>query len=137
MFTSRNIGNEDAVMPTSRPARRKGIRTISPHARSLRANMTDAERALWYNLRDRRLSGFKFKRQWTLGPFVVDFCCLERRLVVEVDGGQHNDEVDRNRTRWLANEGYRVIRFWNNDVLTNLDGVLEALAQALAPDPHP
>jgi very-short-patch-repair endonuclease len=99
--------------------------------------MTDAERALWYNLRDRRFSGFKFKRQWTLGPFVVDFCCHEHRLVVEVDGSQHNDQIDRDRTRWLENQGYRVIRFWNNDVLTNLDGVLEALAQSLVPDSHP
>ena len=99
--------------------------------------MTDAERAIWYAVRDRRLEGFKFKRQWTLGPFIVDFCCWERRLIVEIDGSQHNEEADRRRTEQLEKMGYRVIRFWNNEVLTNLDGVLEAIVIALTSDPHP
>ena len=112
-------------------------RTISPHAAPLRRRATDAERTLWFALRGRRLEGCKFRRQWTLGPFVVDFCCLEMHLVVEVDGGQHDEEWDAPRTAWLQSQGYRVIRFWNNDVLTNLDGVLQSIVAALREDPHP
>jgi very-short-patch-repair endonuclease len=117
------------------------IRTINPHARRLRQNMTDAERAMWFRLRDRRLDGFKFKRQWTIGPFVVDFCCAEAKLVVEVDGGQHGEVRDKARTEWLNAQGYRVRRFWNNDVPTNMDGVLTVLSGDLhrgaEADPHP
>ena len=113
------------------------MRSISPHARPLRRNMTDAERALWEELRGRRLQGFKFKRQWTLGPYVVDFCCIEQRLVVEVDGGQHSEERDADRTAWLAGQDYRLIRFWNHDVLTNMDGVLQTIVLNLASHPHP
>jgi very-short-patch-repair endonuclease len=112
-------------------------RTISPHAALLRRNATDVEAALWRELRGRRLQGFKFKRQWTLGPYIVDFCCLERRLVVELDGGQHNEARDAFRTAWLQGSGFRVIRFWNHDVLANLDGVLQTIVMALKDDPHP
>ncbi|MDP9415418.1 MAG: DUF559 domain-containing protein, partial [Pseudomonadota bacterium] len=87
-------------------------RTISPHAARLRRDMTEAEHRLWLHLRGRRLEGFKFKRQWTLGRYVVDFCCLEARLIVEVDGGQHSEEADAVRTAWLEAEGFRVRRFW-------------------------
>ncbi len=93
--------------------------------------MTDAEQRLWLHLRGRRLEGFKFKRQWTLGRYVVDFCCLEARLIVEVDGGQHNEEADAVRSAWLEAEGFRVRRFWNNDVVENLGGVLATLAADL------
>lgn len=103
----------------------------------MRRQATDAEAALWSQLRGRRLQGYKFKRQWTLGPYIVDFCCWERRLVIEADGGQHNEAGDAGRTAWLESEGYRVIRFWNNDVLTNMDGVLVTIANALAQHPHP
>jgi adenine-specific DNA-methyltransferase len=103
--------------------------------------MTDAERALWFALRNRRLEGFKFRSQWSLGPYVADFCCLEARLVVEVDGGQHDEKRDARRTAWLKQQGFRVVRFWNNDVLTNLDGVLEVIVAVLREqkeeDPHP
>jgi very-short-patch-repair endonuclease len=100
--------------------------------------MTDAERILWQEVRGRRPAGFKFKRQWTLGPSVVDFCCWEQRLVVEVDGGQHSPERDQARTEWLRREGYRVRRFWNNDIIGNLDGVLaELLAELTHPHPNP
>lgn len=112
-------------------------RQISPHARRLRANMTEAERLLWQRLRNRQLSGLKFRRQWTLGSYVVDFFCWEAKLIVEVDGGQHNPEVDAVRTAWLKHQGYRVIRFWNNDVLGNIAGVLEAIDLALSSAPHP
>lgn len=99
--------------------------------------MTDAERTLWHEPRGRRLRGFKFKRQWTLGPDVVDFCCWEAKLIVEVDGGQHSDQKDGFRTSRLEDLGYRVIRFWNNDVLTNLEGVLQTILAALITHPHP
>ena len=112
-------------------------RTVSPHAAPMRRGATDAERALWFELRGRRLGGHKFKRQWTLGAYIVDFCCWERRLIVEVDGGQHTAERDAARTAWLEREGYRVIRFWNHEVLGNMDGVLQAISIALEADPHP
>jgi very-short-patch-repair endonuclease len=106
-------------------------RIISPHTRYLRANMTDAERKLWHQIRDRRLAGAKFRKQVTIHPFVVDFLCIEKRLVVEIDGSQHTSESDAARTAFLQSRGYRVIRFWNNDVLNNLPAVLEAIRIAL------
>jgi adenine-specific DNA-methyltransferase len=96
--------------------------------------MTDAERKLWYHLRGSRLRGFTFRRQVPLGNYVVDFLCERQRLVVEVDGGQHADrlEHDASRTQWLSAQGYSVARFWNNDVLTNIEGVLEVISRELA-----
>ena len=113
------------------------IRKISPHASDLRRNMTEAEKRVWSHLRGRRLNGFKFRRQWSLGPYVADFCCIERRLVIEIDGGQHSHEKDAKRTADLNAMGYRVVRFWNNDVLCNLDGVLISLLAELSSNPHP
>jgi adenine-specific DNA-methyltransferase len=113
------------------------IRRINPHAARLRRNMTEAEKRIWYHVRDRRLGGFKFKRQWSIGEYVADFCCIERRLVVEIDGGQHSPEKDARRTADLKGMGYRVVRFWNNDVLGNLEGVLISLLVELETDPHP
>ena len=115
----------------------KGMRSISPHARPLRQRMTDAERLMWFQLRDRRLGGFKFKRQWTIGLHVVDFCCIDRRLVVEIDGGQHHSERDARRTAALNQAGYRVVRYWNNEVGENLEGVLTDLLAKLQTHPHP
>jgi adenine-specific DNA-methyltransferase len=117
-------------------------RTISKHAAPLRRNATDAEQALWLHLRNRRLGGHKVRRQWSLHPYVVDFCCLDRKLIVEVDGGQHSAERDSRRTAALGSGGFQVIRFWNNEVFDNMDGVLavilEALGGPLLPkDPHP
>ena len=101
-------------------------------ARALRIGMTDAERKLWYALRDRRFAGFKFRRQVPLGPFIADFVCFEKRLVIEVDGGQHAvSSPDRRRDRWFAANDFRVMRFWNNEVLSNLESVMTVLAQAL------
>jgi very-short-patch-repair endonuclease len=109
-------------------------------ARRLRRNSTFAERKLWKYLRSRSLSGFKFVRQEPIGPYVVDFVCREKRLVIEVDGGQHaTDPRDAVRDRWLADHRYRVLRLWNNEVLGNIEGVWEtifAAASAAAP-PHP
>jgi very-short-patch-repair endonuclease len=101
-------------------------------ARHLRRNATNAETTLWNRLRSRGVSGHKFVRQEPIGPYVVDFVCRERRLVVEVDGGQHaNDKRGAARDLWLNRHHYRVLRFWNNDVLANIDGVLEVIAAAL------
>ena len=105
----------------------------SPIARKLRSNLTDAEQRLWSWLRKNQCAGFRFRRQVPLGTYVADFACLSEMLVVEGDGGQHADEVERDavRTAWLEQEGYRVLRFWNNEVLENTDGVVEAIVRAL------
>ncbi|WP_452009643.1 endonuclease domain-containing protein [Azospirillum largimobile] len=101
-------------------------------ARRLRTTMTDAERRLWARLRNRQLAGAKFRRQFPIGPFVADFACLECRLIVEADGGQHADSVsDARRTVWLAEHGWRVLRFWNTDILTCTDDVLATILAAI------
>jgi very-short-patch-repair endonuclease len=94
-------------------------------AKQLRRNPTDAEHKLWQALRSRQLSNFKFRRQVPIGPYVADFVCPAEKLVIEIDGGQHAEDADydRRRTEALEREGYRVIRFWNNDVLSNVEGV--------------
>ncbi len=101
-------------------------------ARSLRRNATDAERLLWQRLRNRQAGDLKFRRQEPIGPFIVDFFCLKQNLIVEVDGGQHETAQDRDaaRTAWLEARGYRVIRFWNNEVIGNVEGVLETIVRA-------
>jgi very-short-patch-repair endonuclease len=108
--------------------------------RQLRKNSTTAERKLWRYLRSRSLAGFKFARQEPIGLYVVDFVCRELRLVIEVDGGQHTDNRrDAVREKWLVAHRYRVLRFWNNEVLGNIEGVWDtifAAASAAAP-PHP
>jgi very-short-patch-repair endonuclease len=98
-------------------------------ARRLRRNQTDAERVLWFRLRDRRLAGLKFKRQVPIDRFVVDFFCADGKVIVEIDGGQHDEdrEHDANRTSALEAMGYLVLRFWNNDVMRNTDGALEVI----------
>ena len=104
------------------------------NARDLRRAMTDVERRIWYFLRAGRFQRAKFRRQVPLGPYVVDFLCESTRLIVELDGGQHAERVshDLERTRWLEARGYRVVRFWNNEVTGNLEGVLSAIAKAMA-----
>lgn len=106
---------------------------IRLHARALRKNPTDAERALWNGLRFWQVGGYKFRRQQPIGDYIVDFVCLEKKIVIEVDGGQHaeQEEYDGVRDAWLRGKGYSVLRFWNNDVLHNLDGVKETISQAL------
>jgi len=119
--------------------RGQGMSTkLTEFARKLREDSTDAERLFWSRVRAHRLYGFKFKRQQPVGPYIVDFVCAERSLIVELDGGQHADsDTDRTRDDWLANQGYRVLRFWNNDVLTNMDGVIETIMKYLTPSPQP
>lgn len=101
--------------------------------------MTDAERKLWRSLRLRQIYGCKFRRQFPLGNFIVDFVCLEMRLVIEVDGGQHADEKygDAQRDSWLMAQNFRVLRYWNNQVLNELDVVLADIARVLEAFPSP
>ncbi len=108
-------------------------------ARRLRRHSTKAELRLWNRLRSRVLHGHKFVRQEPIGPYVVDFVCRERRLVIEVDGGQHaTDPKDAIRDKWFMDRQYRVLRFWNNEVMGNIDGVLESIAAEFASaPPHP
>ena len=102
-------------------------------ARTLRSDMTQAERALWNRIRRRQLANCRFRRQSPIGPYVVDFVCMEARLVVEVDGSQHMESMyDSRRDAWLLSEGFRVLRFWNNDVLARMHLVLNRILDALA-----
>ncbi|GAA5165983.1 endonuclease domain-containing protein [Viridibacterium curvum] len=98
-------------------------------AKTLRRDQTPAEQQLWYHLRAHRFAGLKFKRQKPVGPFIVDFACVEKMLVIEIDGGQHQDAAayDAARDRWLAKEGFTVLRFWNNEVMNQLEDVLEKI----------
>ena len=121
--------------PLSRLRERVRVR-----ARELRTAPTDAESLLWSHLRDRRLAGFKFRRQRAIGPYFADFACLEAMLVVELDGGQHAQAAayDEDRTRFMQHRGFRVLRFWNNDVLMHTSTVLEQILDACQhPHPHP
>ncbi|HEX8668444.1 MAG TPA: endonuclease domain-containing protein [Allosphingosinicella sp.] len=115
-----------------------GIKMID-RARRLRREMTPQERLLWAQLRDRRLDGAKFRKQMWLGGYIADFACPEARLVVEADGSQHADnlEYDEGRERELARLGWRTLRFWNNDITENLEGVLTAISAALPSPSHP
>ena len=106
-------------------------------ARRLRANTTGAEDILWRHLRRSPVLGTHFRRQVPIGRYVADFACMAARLVVEVDGSQHVEgpvaETDKERTRWLESQGYRVLRVWNNDITQNIEGVLEAIHSAVSP----
>ena len=116
----------------------EGVHLHIGSARKLRSRMTDAERKLWYALRDRRFADVKFRRQVSVGPYIADFLCFASRLVVEVDGGQHADSKrDAVRDRWFAENDFRLLRFWNNEVLQNLEGVLTRLAEHLEDTPRP
>jgi very-short-patch-repair endonuclease len=107
--------------------------------RTLRSNMTDAERALWKRLRSCQLNGCKFRRQHPFGDFILDFVCLEAKLVIEIDGGQHNDSAqDFVRDQALESAGFRVMRFWNNQVLNEIESVVESIwleLERLTPPP--
>ena len=120
------------------------MHSLLANARALRTNSSDAERRLWRFVRNRQLAGYRFRRQIPLGRYIVDFVCLRARLVVELDGGQHlaNASEDIERTLDLARAGFRVLRFWNNEVLAQTEVVLESILEALIqacphPDPLP
>jgi very-short-patch-repair endonuclease len=108
-------------------------------ARSLRKRQTDAERLLWYRLRSRQLAGYKFRRQQAMGVYIVDFICLESKLIIELDGGQHATQIeyDAKRSSYLNSHGFKVLRFWNNDVLQDIDAVLEFIRLELIKSPLP
>jgi very-short-patch-repair endonuclease len=114
-------------------------------AKILRKQMTDAERLLWRHLRNRGLGGWKFRRQYPVGPFVVDFICVEKNIVIEVDGGQHaeSEELDKQRSAYLNKMGFKVLRFWNNEVLQETEAVLNSIFAILSdtgknsPSPRP
>jgi very-short-patch-repair endonuclease len=105
---------------------------LRDRARHLRKNQTDVEKKLWSRLRARQLAGVKFRRQYPIGHFIVDFCCFEQRLVVELDGGQHAVQLHADqRSSSIVAHGYRVLRFCDNEVIENINGVLERIAEAL------
>lgn len=108
---------------------------VIEHARDLRKDATDVEKKLWHRLRDRQLLGHKFRRQHPVGPYILDFACEAQQLAIELDGGQHNDSAhqqrDAARTAFLEKSGWCVLRFWNNEVNENIEGVLQIIADAL------
>jgi very-short-patch-repair endonuclease len=109
------------------------------HARHLRKNLTDAEQKLWRHIRNRQIKGFRFRRQAPIGNYIVDFVCFEKKLIIELDGGQHSEqqEYDHHRSLWLKSKGYTVIRFWNNDVLNNIEGIMEVILKKIIPPSQP
>jgi very-short-patch-repair endonuclease len=116
----------------------KRINPVSTErARALRVDMTDAEKKIWQALRGEQIRGHKFRRQYVIGSYIADFACINEKLVIEFDGGQHQEQVayDEKRTAYLELNGWRVLRFWNNDVLENMDGVLFSIADALSAAP--
>lgn len=117
----------------------KGYSRPTARSRKLRNNATEAEKRLWQHLRNRQLRGVRFNRQFPVGQFICDFACREHRLIVELDGGQHSvaTEYDDRRTRFLVSQGYQVIRFWNNEVLENIEGVLMRIRESLDNRPSP
>jgi len=108
-------------------------------ARALRNNLTDTERRLWSRLKRKQIHGHKFRRQFPVGPYIVDFVCLEARLIIEVDGGQHAEQKqgDEIRDQWLSSQNFHVLRFWNNEVLSQTDAVIDTIVQALNNTPTP
>ena len=113
-----------------------GVKKVSPDhtslAKNLRRNSTDTERLLWKHLRSKQIEGLKFRRQEPIGKYIVDFVCFEKKIIVEADGGQHASELvkDSLRSDWLKNEGFKILQFWNNDILQNTEGVLETIREA-------
>jgi very-short-patch-repair endonuclease len=112
-------------------------RTTIP-AKDLRKRSTDAERNLWNKLRAKQIQGLKFRRQEPIGRYIVDFVCYERQVIIEVDGGQHAAAIaeDSARDTWLSSQGFKVMRFWDHEVLTNIQGVLGSILEALSPSPN-
>lgn len=119
------------------PAEKQALRS---YAKELRRKQTDAERVLWMRLRARQVNGLKFRRQHPIGRYIADFCCPEKCLVIEIDGGQHMNRTfaDERRTEFLVQEGYRVLRYWNHDVLAAPEAVLQHIIQETeSPSPRP
>jgi very-short-patch-repair endonuclease len=134
MGRKQKLGEESLPLPGGGEGRGEG--RLKSRARVLRKNLTDAERLLWRHLRNRNLSGYKFRRQHPLGPFIADFVCTDGRLIVELDGGQHalSVEEDSRRSAYMKSEGYRVVRFWNDQVLKETTAVSESILRCLEGD---
>ena len=111
----------------------KNINSTTRRARALRNNPTDAEKHLWQKLKSKQLNGYKFRRQFPIGNYIVDFICLKEKLIIELDGGQHLQQVsyDKQRETWLKGQGFRVLRFWNDEILNHVDEVLEKILSEL------
>jgi very-short-patch-repair endonuclease len=133
------LGGGDASRRPSRMMKKYPVDGAHARARTLRQNMTEAERRIWQILRLSRMKGYKFRRQVPIGHYIADFVCHEARLIVEIDGGQHDRLSPREteRSGLLQSEGYRILRFWNDEVLANLDGVHQTIAAALGTSPPP
>lgn len=118
-----------------------GVKQVPTHktAKHLRKNMTDTERKLWRHLRAKQLDTYRFRRQELIGTYVADFVCYESKLIVECDGGHHMDQIqqDHQRDEWFRSQGFKILRFWNNEVLTNIEGVLETIHKACLPPSPP
>jgi very-short-patch-repair endonuclease len=110
-------------------------KNFKERSRSLRKNATNAERHLWYELKNRQFKKYKFRRQYVIEPYIVDFICLSKKLIIELDGGQHCDqlEYDHARTLFLRSKGYKVLRFWNDAIFKEKEAVLEVILKALTP----
>jgi primosomal protein N' (replication factor Y) len=114
---------------------RQGVKT--QFARNLRKNLTEAEVRLWFHLRRKQMLAAHFRRQHPIGPFIADFACIDKNLIIEIDGGQHNSKDDGPRDAWFQQHGYRVLRFWNNDVLCRTDDVLAEIVKVINSISHP
>lgn len=131
------VGEEGARRAAA--GRRGGKRDLLPPAKRMRHEPTEAEQRLWSMLRASRTNGAKFRRQEQIGDYIADFVCFKARLIVEADGSQHAESAsDQKRDEWLMSQGFRILRFWNNDILSNLDGVAETIrAELESPLPNP
>jgi very-short-patch-repair endonuclease len=116
-------------------------KNLVQRSRQLRKKQTPEEQQLWRILRDRRFEGYKFRRQYVIGAFIADFCCIEKELVVELDGGGHSEGIQRQKDEskdfYLKEQGYKILRFWNNEVKRSKDAVLETILHSLSPSPRP
>jgi very-short-patch-repair endonuclease len=113
----------------------------SKKAKSLRKNMTEEERILWSKIRNKQIGNIKFRRQEPIGNYIVDFVSFEKKLIIEIDGGQHNTskniEYDTKRTKYLKEMGFDIIRFWNKDIRNNIEGVITKIVEHISPSPRP
>lgn len=114
---------------------RRATARVKNHAKSLRLNLTEVEKKLWYQLRAKRFAGYKFRRQHPIAGYIVDFVCLKSKLIIELDGGQHGSQTfyDDKRSRFLESEGFKILRFWNNELLENMERVMQRILDTLSP----
>jgi very-short-patch-repair endonuclease len=133
------LGGGDASRLANRGMKKHPVDGAHARARALRQHMTEAERRVWQILRTRQIEGHRFRRQVPIGRYIADFVCHQARLILEIDGGHHDrwSLREAGRAEFLQNEGYRILRFWNNEILESLDGVAQTIAAALAASPHP